>query len=153
MSSKSVRLGVYIFIIFVAGLFGAIGGRVLGYGLYRLSYDYIVIPQEHQDWGLRFGLFVGAILTASHSLRRRQPLSLVQLLLGLVLVATITGTGIGLGGLIAHTAYQTGLWQPSNWRLPNPSRHAILVGALTGRNWGAGLGVILTVLWLRFSPR
>lgn len=154
MSSKSVRqIGVYIFIILVAGLFGAIGGRVLGYGLYRLSYDYIVIPQEHQDWGLRFGLFVGAILTASHKLGRRQPLSLIQLLLGLILVATITGTGIGLGGLIAHTVYQTGLWQPSNWQLPNPSRHAILVGALTGRNWGAGLGVIFTVLWLRFSPR
>ncbi|MFM7368429.1 MAG: hypothetical protein ACKO2Z_11695, partial [Sphaerospermopsis kisseleviana] len=71
---------------------------------------------------------MGAILTASHKLGRRQPFSLVQLLLGLVLVATITGTGIGLGGLIAHTVYQTGLWQPSNWRLPNPSRHAILVG-------------------------
>lgn len=65
----------------------------------------------------------------------------------------ITGTGIGLGGLIAHTVYQTGLWQPSSWRLPNPSRHAIFLGALTGGNWGAGLGVILTVLWLRSSPR
>ncbi|GCL39834.1 hypothetical protein SR1949_49640 [Sphaerospermopsis reniformis] len=154
MNSRSVRqIGVWIFIIFVAGLFGAIGGRIVGYILYRLSYHYTVIPQEHQDWGLRFGLFVGTILTASHKLGRRQPFSLVQLLLGLVLVATITGTGIGLGGLIAHTAYQTGLWQPSNWRLPNPDRHAIFLGALTGRNWGAGLGVIFTVLWLRVFPQ
>jgi hypothetical protein len=120
--------------------------------LYRLSYDYIVIPQEHQDWGLRFGLFVGTVLAAAQTVGRRSPLPVIRPLLGLLLVGIITGISIGLGGLIAHQIYQWGIWQPANWQLPNPSRHAILVGAMMGRNWGAGVGLILAVLALRYYP-
>lgn len=142
----------WLLVVTLGGILGSLGGLLLGKLLYRLSYDYIVIPQEHQDWGQRFGLFVGTVLAAVQYLGRRSPLPLKNILLGLFAVGVITGIGIGCGGLIANFLYQQGLWRPVEWKLPNPSRHAILVGAIIGRNWGAGLGLISTVLAIRNIP-
>jgi hypothetical protein len=125
---------------------------VLGKLLHRLSYDYIVIAQEHQDWGLRFGLFVGTLLATAQIVGRRSPLPLLRPLVGLLVVGIITAISIGMGALIAQTLYQTGLWQPEQWQLPNPHRQAMLVGAITGRNGGAVFGIALTLWWLCYRP-
>lgn len=143
----------WLVLVSLGGTLGAGGGLVLGKLLHRLSYDYIVIAQEHQDWGLRFGLFVGTLLASIQTVGRRSPLPLLRPLVGLLAVGIITAMGIGMGALIARTLYQTGLWQPEQWQLPNPSRQAILVGAIMGRNWGAGLGLTLSVLALSYHPR
>ncbi|AIE74681.1 MULTISPECIES: hypothetical protein [unclassified Synechocystis] len=143
----------WLVLVSLGSTLGAVGGLVLGKMLHRLSYDYIVIPYEYQDWGLRFGLFVGTLLAAAQTVGRRSPLALGRPLLGLLAVATITGIGIGLGAFGSHILYQTGLWQPMQWQLPNPSRQAILVGAIMGRNGGAVVGITLTLLWLRCFPR
>lgn len=143
----------WFLVVALAGTLGSFGGLLVGKLLYRISYDYIVIPQEHQDWGLRFGLFAGTALVAAQSVGRRSPFSITKPLLALLAVGVITGIAISCGGLIAHQLYQTGLWQPVNWQLPNPSRHAILVGAIIGRNWGAGSGLTLAILALRYYLR
>ncbi|WP_228015484.1 hypothetical protein [Synechocystis salina] len=143
----------WLILVSLGATLGAGGGLVLGKLLHRLSYDYIVIPQEHQNWGLRFGLFVGTLLATGQTVGRRSPLPLLRPLLGLLAVGIITAMGIGLGAWIAQTLYQTGLWQPQQWQLPNPHRQAILVGAIMGRNWGAGLGLTLSVLALNYHSR
>jgi hypothetical protein len=64
----------WLILVSLGAVLGAVGGLVLGKLLHRVSYDYIVIPQEHQDWGLRFGLFVGTLLAAAQTVGRRSPL-------------------------------------------------------------------------------
>ena len=134
----------------VAGGLGSLGGRILGYYLYRLSYDYIVIPAEYQDWGLRFGILVGTVLAACQGVNSALSYSkLGPIALGVLSVGIITGLGIGAGTGVAHLFYHQGWWSIASWQLPNPSRHALLVGAVTGRNYGAalGLGVGAIVTW------
>lgn len=149
MNRSIYQIIQWILIVVVTGGLGSLGGWLLGYNLHRLSYDYIIIPAEHQDWGLRFGILVGTVLQACHGRGQsdiKQPWPMVW---GLLCVGAITGLGILAGTAIAHTVYHQGWWDVSFWKLPNPSRHALLVGALTGRNYGSalGLGVGAIVAW------
>ena len=126
------RLAMWTGTVAAVAAAGALLGGTFGATLYRLSYDYIVVPADYGSLGLRLGLLVGAVLAAAQVVGHRpspSPLrvGVALLVVGVVAVAFLGGAGwlsvelfeAGAPGLMCNRYLQ---WNSS---LPLPTRQTL----------------------------
>jgi hypothetical protein len=136
-------------------LLGTAGGAALGHLLARLSFDYIVRPSDYLAQGWRLGLWAGAVVGACQVVGCSPPVLGSGLAgaraLALALAVALLAVAACAGG--GWLAYRAGWLDVSAWHLPNPSRHALLIGADLGVRWGAPLGACLAGAWVLWQRR
>lgn len=120
---------------------GTLIGSVLGELLYRFSYDYVFVPAEIERWGLRVGALGGALIAAVQVAGPAAPASPRIALVAFVLVLAAGSAGCAIGAASGYVAYKLG-WLPAQaWGLPNPTRHAMSLGVMAGKDLGVALGL------------
>lgn len=130
-------------------LAGSVGGAMLGQLLARVSFDYIVLSSDYLHRGLQLGLAAGAVVGACQVVGQgRASAGLAIGLRALAAALGVTLLCVGGGVAVAYAAFRWGWLDMSGWRLPNPSRHALLIGADRGLDLGAALGIAGAGAWV-----
>lgn len=128
---------------------GSCGGALLGQLLSRISYDYIVRPSDYLQQGLEMGLLAGLVVGACEVVGNESasPGAAIgpRALAGALVVSLVC---IGCGAAAGYLAFRMGRLDTSGWRLPNPSRHALLMGADSGLRIGAPIGICAAGAWV-----
>jgi hypothetical protein len=140
--SAGVAIGIWAATVLVGAVLGWVGGHAMGIVLDRLSYDYVVVAEESVLWGVRTGLLAGTLIAAAQSFGPRPLAHPGRALVSVAMVVLLSAAASALGALVLHLAFRPGEWPFGHWQLPNPSRHALLVGVVAGRDLGAAVGVV-----------
>ena len=124
---------------------------MLGHLTARVSYDYVVQPWSYLYWGLKIGFAAGAIVGACQVVWRGRPSASAALTTwALALALTVTSVGLVAGALATFGAYHLGWIDTSDWRLPNPSRHAMLLGVESSLHPCAAVGIVCAAAWVSY---
>ena len=143
------RFRIWALSVLVGATTGASGGAVLGLLLAKISYDYVVRPSDYMHTGLRLGLLAGTVVAACQVAGHVKPSADATTgLLAVCLALVITALGIGLGASLGYTALQLGLLDSSGWALPNPTRHALLLGVDRSLHPSGAVGIAVAAAWV-----
>ncbi len=122
---------------------------MLGHLLARISHDYVVQPGSYLHLGLKIGLAAGAVVAACQVVGHWRPsASGIDAMRGLSWALLVTTGGVLLCAMASYGAYRWGWMDTSHWRLPNPSRHAMLVGVQGSLHVCAALGIAGASVWV-----
>lgn len=147
-SDAAARLLGWAASVFGTGAAGLLGGALLGTLLARVSFDYVVIPSDVAWRGLQLGLLAGATVGACQVVGRLPAARIREAAAAAAAALGVAVMGVGAGATIGYAAFRWGWFDTSAWSLPNPSRHALLLGATRGLDAGALLGGLVAGAWL-----
>lgn len=132
----------------VAGA-GALLGGWFGDLIHRVSWDYIVVPEDYRALGLRLGLLAGTILAAALVVGERPLPPVGKVAAAIATLGVVAAVVVAVGGWASVALFEAGRLDTSTWVLPNPRRHALFLGLHRGVHLGPVLGALVagTFVW------
>jgi hypothetical protein len=131
----------------VVAFFTSVGtalGFLFGRAIYRISYEYIMVPSDFTRLGFHLGLLCGTVLAAFAATGPKPPAAFRRVLLvGFITTGTSLAVSTALGALFSVVLYRAGLLPTSTWRMAFPQRHTVCLGLQYGALTGSFLAIAL----------